>query len=134
MSKTLQVRKEFPYDRIGSYRNVNPFTINFVYPMHGTPFIIKGGIIDVNKWMDDFRCPAMINRTLWWHGIHRSMWQGHRFYLYVTKPRLNPSRASKYGFEIKVQSRNPDSYGKIETIKCVRRMPRKWMKEFNDYV
>ncbi len=134
MSKTLPIKKEFPYDRIGSFTNMNPFVIDFIYPQMGLPFIIKGGLKQVNKWYNGFGPAAIIKRTLWCHGIHRGYWMGHKVFFYTRKPTQlkghRKGRPCSFGWTIMTQ----DKDGKSVELKTVRRMPRKWMKELNDYV
>ena len=50
----LPVKQEFKYEIIGCHRDVNPYTMAFVYPQKGKPFIVKGGLNDVEKYLEDY--------------------------------------------------------------------------------
>lgn len=135
MPNTLRIQKEFPYDRINSFRNGNPYIIKFIYPSEGKPFIVKGGSRDVDKYINEnVSVPAIINVTWWHHGKHRSMWRGHLINISVRKPVLCPDKNWKYsqfGYEIMAAKSNTFKY---ELIKKVRKMPRCWLKELNGFI
>ena len=43
MAKTIVI--EFLYDKVGSFREMNPFSISYVYPKKGDKnYIVKGGM------------------------------------------------------------------------------------------
>jgi len=49
----LAVKKEFSWNKIGSWKNGDPYTITFVYPKNNKPFALKGGANDVEGWLED---------------------------------------------------------------------------------
>ena len=59
----LKIRKEFEYSPIGSFRNCNPYTIYWVYPKTGEPYIVKGGMNDV-KGVREPRYGRLMNQEL----------------------------------------------------------------------
>ena len=66
-----QVRKEFPYDPIRSFADANPFTIMTVFPYNATPFVLKGGANDIDKWVKNWGVPCMARYSYWRHGKAR---------------------------------------------------------------
>jgi hypothetical protein len=71
MKRFLPVKKEFPYDAMGSFVDGNPYTISFVYPQSGEPFVLKGGCNDVRREYILINEPAIIHETYWFHGHSR---------------------------------------------------------------
>jgi hypothetical protein len=70
---SLPVKADFPYDRTGSWGQFNPFQINFVYPITGKPFLIKGGRKDLKKWIEDnLTCSYVMYETIWEGGKNRT--------------------------------------------------------------
>jgi hypothetical protein len=129
--KKLRVEKEFPYDKIGSFRMMNPFMILFVYPKNFSPFVVKGGSTSVDGYIKRKyeKEPMLINRTYWRHGRHRSFWT-HRnipdVHIDFSFIRHN---IKKYGRPYVITELNSD-----KVIAKMRRIPRKWIKELNPYV
>lgn len=119
----LPVKKEFPYDKIGSYTDTNPYTIVFVYPKDSDPFIVKGGSKNVLKYLEQLSIVCVANVTFWKHGVQRNLM---RFYgisaLY--------SRFDKRGKYTLFFYKD----GQRIEVKKMRRIPRKWPVELNQYV
>ena len=62
---TLPVQKEFKYQVIGAWRNANPFVIAFIYPRKGNAYIVKGGFVDVRKYLKTI--PIALVHLSYWH-------------------------------------------------------------------
>lgn len=107
------------YTIIGSYRNGNPYSIYFIYPKDESPFIIKGGANDLEKWIERYKTPAIVHITYWKHGFSRRVIQiinvDRNIYTYKKKGKWLVSLNG-------------------EVIKTIKRIPRKWMKELNPFV
>jgi len=145
----LKVRKEFEYNQIGSFRNVNPYTIFWVYPKTGEAYIVKGGLNDVESFVDSHqRVPAIIHYQYFRHGSSRG---GFKFTGNIlSNIKINISQFNHYGksdrarekCSIRVYKVQPlhfsyerNSYSSKELIfeKIVKRIPRGWIKELNPY-
>jgi len=75
----------FKWNKIGSWRDRDPFTIYFVYPAFDKPFVVKGGSRELERWKKQ-SCwyPCFIRYTYWYRGKSRGGWFFHncgRFYL-----------------------------------------------------
>lgn len=149
----LQVVKSFDYNPIHSWKICNPFVIFYVYPKDKTPFIIKGGMVDVEKWMDVYKTPCVYYRSLWFKGQKRGGWSDN--ISEVTKRKVNiviyPERLKRtktkteYGGEYKTgkqimtifSSDNQQFFaGNNKTLltKKIRRHPRSWIKELDAFL
>lgn len=129
--KKLQVRKDFEWSTIGSYRNGNPYTIIFVYPHpdFGIPYIIKGGSNDTDKYLNKVTLyvPAMVYKSWWWHGDSRGMWRLKNVNAFIIK---NHWKKCPKKYTLRVDTGKLS--GKI--LKHMRRIPRKWIKELDPYI
>jgi hypothetical protein len=122
--KRIPTLKQFPYNRIHSFRDCNPYTIVYVYPNVGKPFVVKGGANDCANFFENYKTPAILHLTYWHHGYHRT------FYKII-----NINVKSCYIRRIKKRGRI--SYHlttDINTIKILKRVPRKWITELNDFI
>jgi len=116
--KNIPTKKQFLYNPIRSYTNLNPYTIMFVYPQYCNPYVIKGGYNDCNKWMKETGTPALVHVTFWKGGKSRV------FYQLIN---INP-----YVSIVKLKNYYLISSNEV-AIKRVKRVPRKWIKELDDY-
>ena len=123
----LEVRKEFPYNKIGSYRKVNPFCIAFVYPKSSMDdsFIIKGGLNDIKNFLCEYPFPFIAYYSLWKNQHQRGYWESNIKYLTISRKYKNVNeRTYLYeGFMITFNRK---------VIKKLNRVPRKWIKELDD--
>jgi hypothetical protein len=72
MSK-LPIKKEFPYDKIRSWAEFNPFVICFIYPITGKPFCVKGGLQKIRPWLEkNLTCSHVMYETIWRNGNNRT--------------------------------------------------------------
>ena len=126
----LEVKFVGSYNKIGSYTNGNPYSIWFIYPQKGKPFIIKGGARSLDLWVErSFSDPsrlAIVNKTYWCHGEHRSFWGGINMGYYVQKLKSGK-------FEIYAYPKNRMFCGVDWVKKIVRKPPRKWLKDIDKY-
>lgn len=138
--KSLYVLKEFPYNQIGSFRDGNPYSIQFCYTnphfKKSTPsgeFIVKGGSIQVSNYLKRMHIPMVVFISYWRHGQSRGLLpQFINFEFHNTK-RIKPFYApSNY-----VKMRGRWFYrnfklmydGNVATM--FRKIPRKWIPEYD---
>jgi hypothetical protein len=119
----LKVKEAFPWDKIGSYRNANPYSIYFVYPQNEKPFIIKGGSKDCERFLKAHPNPAIYYYSFWHKGKHRGGWLTHKFFISISRYDSNYRLVNGY-----ILSKGG------QVIKRVRRIPRKWIKEYDNFV
>ena len=62
----MEIRKEFHWDKVQSWKRKDPFMFSFIYPMDGKPFIIKGGLNDVKAEIKKIKDIAFVLHTEWW--------------------------------------------------------------------
>ncbi|OGM09285.1 hypothetical protein A2Z67_05080 [Candidatus Woesebacteria bacterium RBG_13_36_22] len=115
----------------GSNQPMSPFTIAFCYTPKGDPFVVKGGWIDVEKYIKELKEPLLVHTTFWWRKSHRTLIKTYNLTetIYFEERKSMSSFAYKPQWKIFVQK---DAEKKI--LATVRRMPRKWMKELNPYI
>lgn len=123
----LEVRKEFPYNKIGSYRKVNPFCIAFVYPKSSMDdsFIIKGGLNDIEIFLSKYPFPFITYYSLWKNQHQRGYWKSNIKYLIISR------NYKKVNETVYIYEEALIIY-KGEVIKKLNRVPRKWIKELDD--
>ena len=150
MDKTLKIAKEFPYNKLGSYREANPFTIAFVYPQSGEACVVKGGLNDVQKYVEANYPIAIINYQFFHKGKHRGYYRfnGEKDGCHISFKKSAPSyRQQEYnggfGYSAKQGHRCQVTVTCYEKgckkegkgfKKELRRLPRCWMKELDPYV
>jgi len=148
MSKQLTVAKEFAYNKIGSFRNANPYTIAFVYPQVGEACVIKGGLNDVKKYAEKNYPIAIVKYTFFSKGKHRGYYRfnGEKDGYYIRFIKSAPSykaQPEEWGFpakeghrcQVSVSGPFLSGVGRQEVFKKeLRRLPRRWMKELNPYM
>jgi len=62
------------WDKTRSYKEGNPWTLMFIYPMNGEPYLIKGGMIECKEWLVEHEKGPHVNFiTLWHRGKARQM-------------------------------------------------------------
>ena len=139
--KDLPVRKEFEYNPIGSFRDVNPYDVAFCYPhpLYHRPFIVKGGVRDTRKYLRKLNIPMVVHHTFYQRGKHRRLVQ-----LYGVDKRLQISKDFSYDQEnenVYLKSRKfqlkrlgKGLGDKREVLAEFKRIPRRWIRELNLYV
>lgn len=135
------VRKEFPYDRIGSWHDGNPFTITYVYPQSEPPFIIKGGYHDVKAWLKSYNKPCVCYRSMWYRGTERGVWDDNlktfnkNISLYINPQYKKRTKEDSYG-EYRTGKYIMSIYKDCELVlkKTIRRIPRSWIKELDAFI
>lgn len=131
--KKLQVKREFEYNKIGSWSEGNPYTIAFCYPKKSPPFIVKGGLVNVRIYVErEALTESMIvHYTLFWHKKTRttfSIYLAKNFISAYLFERIN-EKNKKQRYELKISN----SCG-LFTLKWFKRPPRRWIKELNPFV
>lgn len=125
----LPVKKEFDYNPIGSYRDVNPYDIAFCYPhpLYHRPFIVKGGVKYTRKYLRKLNIPMVVHHTFYQRGRHRRLVQ-----LYGVDINL---QISKDFYHENVKKFQLKRFGdKREVLAEFKRIPRRWIRELNLYV
>lgn len=141
--KNLQILKDFPYDPIGSFRTANPYGIYFCYtnpkykPSLGNgEFIVKGGLNVINHYLARMHIPMIVFPTFWRHGRSRSLtpqFVNFEFHNYQTlKPYFSPTNWTKMHGRC-FYRHHKLTYNK-EVIAIFRKVPRKWIPEYDKFV
>lgn len=134
--KDLPVRKEFEYNPIGSFRDVNPYDVAFCYPhpLYHRPFVVKGGVKDTRKYLRKLNIPMVVHHTFYQRGRHRRLVQ-----LYGVDKKLQISKDFSYDHEnakyLTARKYQLKRFGsKREVLAEFKRIPRRWIRELNLYV
>lgn len=139
---------EFPWEKKGSFSDYNrtfwldpkkrkggPYTIAFCYPREGEPFIVKGGLLKVDAYLELLSAPGGLSPIF----VHRT-WYYYSFKATTYKVYGKPDH-------INITISHSNLYDKRSTIQIldyranpitvkewkVRRVPRKWIKEFDEF-
>lgn len=71
----MKVLKEFQWNKIESFKQRNPFTISFCYPIDSEPYILKGGSKDIMQYISRIEEPTVVNLTFWRHKHSRNIYK-----------------------------------------------------------
>ena len=138
VDRLLPVLRDFPYDRIGSFAQNNPYVIAFCYPRnhrYSGGFVVKGGMKDVEKVLRR-QGPMLVEMTIWRHGLGRTI--GPTLYnLDASKP--GRGLAYFWGEELRRDPKTRKSYYRrwrlsykgMKVLPTFRRIPRKWIPEYD---
>lgn len=149
MKKQLPIRKEFKYN----HNMGTPFVIDFVYPRNGSGYIVKGPRTDVDKWLEkNAEHPCLVHETWWQNGRHRAWYRVYglrpecRFYLsdlrmvQLDDPQVSSLQAweaykagAKTGWRHVMLAWKNIGLQQAELKKYVRRPPRRWIKELDEF-
>lgn len=136
----LPVLAEFDYNKIGSFRNGNPYTIAYCYTSekyHRFPaFIIKGGAKDVDHHIKYLGFPMVVWKTFWRFSRSRNLTPSFENFKDWSAsgqmPWIMPENR-------RIDKRIPRYYYRNWTIKFLgrtwmkfRRFPRKWLPEYEE--
>lgn len=124
--KKLPVRKEFPWSKIGSWAwdGDGGFTIAFCYPKDEPPFILKGGLETIDHWLEyTYKKPVMVFRTIYWHGLPRTIVSFFNIIPHYIR------WSEQFNGKRKILKLNGQ-----EISSPVRRIPRKWPVQLNNYI
>lgn len=129
--KRLPVKKDLSnYVEIGN-EYAGLFAITFVYPQDDEPFIIKGPINITNSWLTSNYTKPCITHHSFYHAymcIHTTysirITQSHKYPYIVPLP---PGSKRKYAIQYY-------DNGIIRTLKKLKRIPRRWIKELDKFV
>lgn len=135
--KKLPILADFHYDRIGSWRTGNPFSIAFCYTntkySRVNEFIIKGGARDVARELKHLYFPMIVFQTYWWHGISRHLNPSFKNFKGYTKTGNYPHVNGLHPW--KINHRHFYKYYEIRFMQkvwmTIRRIPRKWLPEYD---
>ena len=119
------VEKEFFYNPVNSWSKTNPYTMAFVYPKDGEPYIVKGGYIEVTGYLEKEDRPAIVHYVLWHHKLHRSI------ITTINCGKVAISRKHKL-WEVSVAM--GVGFTTYKVIATMKKLPRKWIKELDDYI
>lgn len=128
--KKLPVKKEFDYNPIGSYRDVNPYDVAFCYPhpLYHRPFIVKGGHNDINKYLKKLNIPMVVHHTFYKGTRHRRIIE-----LYGIEKGLRISKNYNFAGSDPSERYKLGKYGG-DVLAEFKRIPRRWIRELNLYV
>ena len=118
----LPCKKEFAWNKNHSYGN--PYAIAFVYPKVGNPFIIKGGKTECVGEVYNLPGSAFIMLTEWKGKI-----VSKKSYKYTLGRGRHVAAVTIKSIYSKHKMIWTDHLGNTQ-IKTVRRIPRKWIHEF----
>jgi hypothetical protein len=127
----FEVKFDWPYTRIGSWTNGNPYTIAFCYPIESKPYVLKGGCNNINKYLDSLKEPTLVNKTFWHQG--KTRYASYRFFgiknVYVDESYVKEHSRKRNGWSIGIYEKK----GKIE-ICHLRRVPKAFPRELKRYI
>ncbi len=131
---TLKVKKEFEWNKIGSYKHGNPYSIIWAYPRNGEPYIIKGGANDCQNYIRALQEPIMYYTSYWKNGRQRGRWgvvgiKTHIYFHRRSKKKINNS-PTNHSWDIRKEGMFDNSSNHILYL---RRVPRKWLKELDQF-
>jgi len=146
----LPVKVEFPYNKIGSWRLGNPYSVSMIYPKGGEAFCLKGGFQDINAYLDKHldKISHVVYHNLYSNGKSRQLNDIH-----LVSEKYTAKISNNYK---KVTRKNPLDYqspvmkvvdGKAISVhiksspylkdrvmqKIVKRAPRCWPKELSQF-
>lgn len=138
----LPVLVDFDYDKIGSFREGNPFEIAFCYtsPKYYRleSFIIKGGANDVRRQLEAMRIPMVVFRTFWRHGRHRKLSADFVNFKNWTLTGETPHAIPR---DRRIDKHKPCYFYRRTEVRFAqriwltfRRFPRKWLSEYDQMI
>lgn len=102
-----------------SWGNAMPFAIAFVYPKNGDPVVVKGMLLQVEKYVEKTFPVSFYNISMWKNGRTRGSWQFTNDRGYVFR------RKNKW--EIVLRNKDSKEYKEM----YLKRMPHRWIPEFD---
>jgi hypothetical protein len=100
----------------------------FIYPKDDTSYIVKGGYIDVTKFLEHIETkPAIVHYTFFNRGFTRRIVES----INCGKVTISIICSLSGGWEVSVARPGISPY---EVIATMKKLPRKWIKELNTYV
>ena len=135
MKTTITI--DMPYNKVGSFRKVNPYTIAYVYSKNiEDNYVIKGGSIDVKNKIRELKlAPCIAHIHYYHHGKSRSLVDVMFstvavLSIYISKsPRNVDKQFNKKHWQLLVFK---NSRKVLE--KRFRRPPRAWLQELNEFI
>lgn len=130
LSKFVQTKKEAT-DGLSKWYVCDAYAIAFVYPKVGEPTVVKGMYEQLKDYVKQNFPIALVNLTLWKNGNSRGYWyfnSNDGFTRSIGK--ISSKRSLQYspkgyrrGYNIRIGGNNTLHF---------RRMPKKWLKEFDN--
>lgn len=139
-SKIMAIAGEYGYNPIGSFRMGNPYTIAFCYCdktfYSSNEFVLKGGVIDVDKKILKLGFPMLVFKTYWCHGRSRGgAWPSFENFknwsLTSKSPYFSPHDLRRDPKTRKSYYRRWKLSYNGDTMFTFRRIPRKWLPEYS---
>ena len=135
--KDLPVKKEFDYNPIGSFMNVNPYDMAFCYPhpLYHRPFVVKGGHQDVQDYLRSLNIPIIAHHTFYRNKGHRQLvgLYGIEKGIRIQKDYRYSKSTSKYIIDMKYQLVKFSGTATKVVLAEFKRIPRRWIRELNLY-
>lgn len=126
--KTVELSK---YNNDAKSWSNRAFIIVFVYPKNNDPFIVKGMIGDVEKYLENYEQPYVANYTFWHNGLRCSSWRSNcRILFFNHKRRTEKNIVGVAPFVAREASKKNRNHHVIYINgeeKIVRRVPRRWI-------
>jgi len=147
MGKKKAIIREFPYNKIGSYRRMDPYSIVFVYPRIGQNYILKGSIIAIKEFIDEKLTPCIAYYQFYHHGESRGYANVHlpdrpvkahnnlRVSAYLSSHAKTDDNLDfhRKHWKLSVYARDVTCHGCLFK-KRYRRPPRGWIKELDQFL
>jgi len=121
----------YRWNKIGSYPNMDPYSIVFCYTIFGDSYIIKGGWQEIRLYLSNITTPTFANITYWRHGKSRNIFSFYgcnNIKLYVR--RRHDIKYHKKGFKIIHNENN----NKIEVIGTYRSLPKAFPNAVKEFI
>ena len=126
----MEVRKEFEYSPLNCWSQSNPYTLAFVYPKDDTPYVVKGGLRDVEAYLKSNEPkPAIIHYTHFHGKTHRRIIET----INCGKVLILRKGSTTFNWVWEIQVADY-GIGPYKVIAKIRKLPRKWIKELDPYV
>ena len=131
---TLKVEKEFEWQKFGSFRRGDPYTIAFCYGIEGEKYVLKGSAMAIEKHLNKRIKPVFVNLSFWHHKHSRNFWRlygvnaRNKFYI----SRISKSDRIKYGtsgFECFFYNK-----GEKVILQRYRKLPQAFPKEIKRFI
>lgn len=140
MSK-LPVKYDIPYgNQVNFYGAVGmPYVIAFVYPypLHGTPFVMKGPSKVIHRKIGEINFPALVHVTFWRNKEcvlkNYKLINTGRVHLEHMFKKINLRRYGRPYAIVYEKGEILDQSDKV-LIKGFRNVPRKWIREINPFL
>ena len=114
------------------YEGHNPYTFAFVYGEKGN-VLVKGYLQEVQEYLKNLNQKYFVKFTFYHQGEHRGYWKFYKKEVGIFEPshgKRTKYSLKKYEIRYSYSFDNKEKYDKSPIIK-LKRMPHKWITEFN---